>query len=283
MAGLVESVAAMSLPLPAKLELLREAAGRESRQERLLRWAANHPEIAGGDDWCRRAWWGAAAGEVVRDHLYDPERRADALRLVEAADWTALDEPRRNGGVILAAAHLGPPKVLMNLLLDRDLPLAVWTNTRDMPAWLRRQSRATLFDPLQADQRGVLLVRSAAHLRAGGVLLAAADQATGQRPVEIERLGIRWRFSRGLPALARRLGVPVILALALWRGERIHVECRRLEPPDESLADDAWQLAWLERYVEAVEPTIRQSPENLRFLRWAVDRVARPWEAAPGD
>ena len=161
MAGLVESVAALPLPLPAKLGLLREASRRARLQERLLRWAANHPEIATGDDWCRRAWWGAAAGEMVRDHLYDADRRADALGLVEAADWTFLDEARRHGGVIMAAAHLGPPKLLMNLLLDRDLPLAIWTNTRDMPAWLSRQSRATFLDPLRAHERAVLLVRSA--------------------------------------------------------------------------------------------------------------------------
>ena len=114
-------------------------------------------------------------------------------------------------------------------------------------------------------------------------MLAAADQATGERPVMVERLGIRWRFSRGLPALARRLRVPVIVALALWQGDRIRVECQRLEPPDASLADDAWQTAWLDRYLDAIEMTVRQSPENLRFLRWAADRVTRPWEETAGE
>ena len=51
------------------------------------------------------------------------------------------------------------------------------------------------------------------------------------------------------------------------------------DPVDAALADQILEVDG----VEAVEPTIRQSPENLRFLRWAVDRVARPWDAAPGD
>lgn len=280
MSDLVGPIAALPVPLGHKLLLLREKAAEGGRMERLVRWAEDHPEIATGDDWCRRAWWGAAAGEVVRDHLYDPARRAAALELIESADFMALDEARRRGGVIVVAAHLGPPKFLMNCLLERRLPLLVWTNTRDMPAWLADRG-GTFLDPLEPDERGVLLVRSALHLRRGGVLLGAADQATGARTIELERLGRRWRFSLGLPALARRLEVPAVLALALWRGERVRIECRRLEPPDAALAEPDWHRAWLESSWDAIEPIVRTEPENLRFLRWAVDRLARPWEAEP--
>lgn len=280
MVDLVGPIAALPVPLGRKLLLLREKAAEGGRMERLVRWAEQHPAIATTDDWCARAWWGAAAGEVVRDHLYDPERRAAALDLVDVADFAPLDEARRQGGVIVVAAHLGPPKFLMNCLLERRLPLLVWTNTRDMPAWLADRGGAFL-DPLEPDERGALLVRSALHLRRGGVLLGAADQATGDRTVELERLGMRWRFSLGLPALARRLDVPAVIALALWRGERVRIECRRLQPPDAALAEPDWHRAWIESSWDAVEPIVRDEPENLRFLRWAVDRLARPWEREP--
>ncbi len=282
MADSVASIAVLPLPLSWKLRLLRLAATRGSQQERLVRWAAEHPQIATDPDWCRRAWWGAAAGEIVRHHLYDPRRRAAALRLVERVDVAALEAARKQGGVIVAAAHLGPPKFLMNWLLDQQLPLLIWTNTRDMPASQAVSGAARFLDPLAAEERGVLLVKSALHLRGGGVLLGAADHATGDRLISLERLGREWRFSLGLPVLARRLGIPVVVAISRWHGQRIRVNCMPLEAPYESLSEEAWNRAWIERYWAAIEPLIARSPENLRSLRWAVERVARPWEATKG-
>lgn len=276
MVDLVGQVAALSVPLEQKLLLLRERAAEGARMPRLVRWAEDHPEIGGGDEWCRRAWWGAAAGELVRDHLYDPRRRAEALRLVESADYGPLDEARQRGGVIVVAAHLGPPKFLMNCLLERDLPLVVWTNTRDLPDWIAARGNAVFLDPLEPDQRAILIVKSALHLRKGGVLLGAADLASGDRTVVLDRLGVRWKFSLGLPALTRRLGLPVVVALAGWRGERIHVTCRVLEPPAPPFSEDEWSREWLARYWECLEPTVRHEPENLRFLRWTVARVVPP-------
>ncbi|MBM4020992.1 MAG: hypothetical protein FJ284_01895 [Planctomycetes bacterium] len=274
MADLVGPIVSLDDPLPTKLRLLRERAEEGGRDERLVRWAAEHPEIAVGADWHARAWWGAAAGEVVRAHLYDQRRREEALDLLTAADVDALDEARRRGGVIVAAAHLGPPKFLMNWLLGRRLPLLVWTNTRDLPDWLGGD--AAFADPLDTADRGVLLVKSALHLRGGGVLLGAADQPTGDRTVVFERLGMRWRFSLGLPALARTLGAPVVTALALWQGDRVRIVCGVLASPAAGLTEEGWHRAWLEAYWRSIEPVLRNEPENLRFLRWVVDRVVPP-------
>jgi hypothetical protein len=282
MAISLATVAASALPLPWKLRLLRLAAIRSAqRDERLLAWARNHPAIATGSDWCQRLWWGAAAGEVVRDCLYDPRRQAAVLQLIDKPDWSALDAAAARGGVIIAALHLGPPKVLMNLLLEARQKLLVWTNTRDLPGWLAERHPDAFLDPLLADQRAVLLVRSALHLRMGGLLLGAADKASGERTVAIERLGRTWRFSRGLPALARRLDVPVVLTMALWAGDRIRIVCRPLPPPEQGLADEAWDRAWCERTCDLVEDVVRHEPENLRFLRGVVPRIAAPWQKSP--
>ena len=282
MAISLATIAASALPLPWKLRLLRLAAVRcADHDERLATWARNHPAIATGTDWCRRLWWGAAAGEIVRDCLYDPRRQATALRLVDSPDWSVLDAAAARGGVIVAAMHLGPPKVLMNLLLEPRRSLLIWTNTRDLPGWLADRHPDAFLDPLLADQRAVLLVKSAMQLRKGGLLLGAADEVTGERTVAIERLGRTWRFSLGLPALARRLDVPVVLAMALWRGERIRVVCRPLPPPDHGLADDEWNRAWCERSCDLVEDVVRHEPENLRFLRRIVPRIAPPWQENP--
>jgi lauroyl/myristoyl acyltransferase len=268
----VASIAGLPLPLPWKLQLLRGLAGRGSRSPKLRRWAAEHPEIAAGEGWCRRAWWGVAAGRVVRRALDDPRRRPAALRLAEPADLAPLEQARREGGgVIVLAAHLGPPKFLMHWLLEQSLPLLVWTNADDLPGWLPATRPGTFLDPRPPAERGVRLVQTALHLRRGGVLLAAADLASGDRPVTIERLGLPWRFSFGLPALAKRLQVPVVSTLALWQGCRVRVRCLPLEPPDPELPEEAWRNAWLDRYWQIMEPVVRDSPENLRFLRWVVN------------
>lgn len=267
MAGIVPAIAASGLPLSWQLRLLRGLAATGWRQRRLRRWQREHPRIATGPGWCRRAWWGVAAGGVVQRHLGDPHRRQATLDLVTQPDWSELDAARRDGGVIIATAHLGPPKFLMHLLLERQMPLLVWTNAADLPAWLPAKTGATFLDPLQPDQRSVLMVKTAMHLRRGGVVLGAADMQTGGRSREFERLGRRWHLSPGLPALARRLAVPTFLVLALWRRNRVGIVCERLDVPAAGLSDEAWQDAWLDRYWSKLEERLPSSPENLRFLR----------------
>lgn len=268
MPTLTETVADLPLALPTKLRLLRALARTGYGQGRLRSWAAGRPGLVTGPDWQRRAWWGLAAGEVVREHLFDVRRRAQALALVDDDGWShEIDAARREGGVVLVAAHVGPPKLLMNVLLGRTLPLLVWTNTGDMPEWLPGSTTATLLDPLAEAERSALLVRSALHLKRGGVLLGAADHPTGARVITHRGLGLEWKVSLGLPALCRRLRTPAFLVAALWRGNRVRVEATRLPEPDASLGDDAWDERWADGYRAGVERAMRSGPENLRILR----------------
>lgn len=278
----IAAIAKLSVPLADKLVMLREAALRAGPTNPMLTgWAAAHPAIARGDDWLARAWWGAAAGEVVRDYLYDQQRRPAALELVDEVDSRALGDAIAKGrGLIVVTAHIGPPKFLMNWLLGQQLPLLVWTNTHDLPAWLATSARATLVDPRDEERKSVVLINSALHLRRQGVLLGAADMATGDRQYAIERFGFTRTFSFGLPVLARKLGVPTVAALALWRGNRIAIEFAPVAPPDASLQESEWMTRWLERSWAFVEPILLESPENLRFLRSAVRPIARPWDTA---
>lgn len=280
MADDISAIATLDNPLSDKLAMLRELSlVKGPRNAKLVRWAEHHPRIAKDPDWMARAWWGAAAGELVRSYLYDRQRRPAALELVEQVACQPLVEAQAQGrGVIVLTAHVGPPKFLMNWLLGQQIPLLVWTNTQDLPAWQSAISRATLVDPRSQDEKSVILVKSALHLRRKGVLLGAADMETGDRVVTIERLGFARTFSLGLPTLARTMGVPTVVGLALWDKNRITIRFAPLEPPDASLDDDAWNLQWLERSWGFVEPVLAESPENLRFLQQAVERIAKPWE-----
>lgn len=269
MPSLTEIVADLPLSLPAKLRGLRLLARAGLKQAGLRAWAAEHPDAVWGRDWFRRAWWGLVAGEVVREYLFDRYRRAQALALVEDGPWSEEIEAARRGGggVVLVAAHVGPPKLLMNLLLTRPLPLMVWTNTDDMPRWLPQSTAATLLDPRVERERSALLVRSALHVKGGGVLLGAPDFPTGARVITHRALGMEWTISLGLPALCRRLGVPAFLVTALWRGDRVRMETIRLDSPDAALPDDEWHRRWVAGYFAGMERAMRSGPENLRVLR----------------
>jgi hypothetical protein len=193
--------------------------------------------------------------------------RSAALELLDPTDWSEFDKARASGGVIVATAHLGPPKFLMHIMLERRMPLLVWTNTADLPEWLSHSPNATFLDPLPPAERAVLLVKSAMHLRQGEVLLGAADMNTGGRSQELNRFDYCWHLSPGLPALARRLAVPTFIMLALWQGNRIKIMCQRIEISEKDLTDEQWRQAWLDRYWSELEKIISSSPENLRFLR----------------
>lgn len=266
--------------LEERLQYLRKQARVEGQQEALIRWAKQHPEIATGDHWCERAWWGVTAGELVRKHLYDPASHYEALCLLGRADWSLAEQALCDGGLIIATAHLGPPQFLMNVLVDKSWPLLCWTDNRSMPAWFSAGREAVFLNPVITSQRNMLMVKSALHLRQSGVVLGAADLGTGQQVVMLKRLGRTWRFSLGLPALARKMNIPVVTCLALWSGNNVELSCRRLDAPDHDLPEAVWYETWIERYWEIMEPVIRSSPENLRFIRSVLSQKQQPTEDA---
>ncbi len=260
-------------------ELPPEAASAHSR---LRAWGRNQLSVPEGelDTWCERAWWGLAAGDMMRASLHNEALRARALALVDPPDLGAIEEARRHGGLIVALAHLGPPKTAMHYFMDRGWPLMVWAHygPGNMPQWMKQRPDTVFCEPFDQAERPAILVRSALHLRNGGVLMGAADAASGERFVDVHKFGANWRFSLGLPALVRRLHVPVFLALALWRGKRIKMSINRLEPPDDGLDEESWCRDWIMRYSNALDTVITTSPENLRFLRFIFD--AKEYAAA---
>lgn len=261
------AIANSGLPLPYQLKLLRLLAKIYWRRSAIDTWAKSHPQINLASNWGPRAWWGVAAGGLVRKYLDNPLKRKTAIALLEPVDWSEIDNAIAAGGVIIATAHLGPPKFLMHALLAKELPLLVWTNKFDLPSWIEQSHNAKFLNPLISDERSLLMIKSAIHLRQGGVLLGAADVNTGNRIFEILKFDQKWQLSPGLPALARLLSVPTFLVLALWQGNKIKIQFQKLDFSGQNLNSEQWQDEWLHLYWNELEKIISTSPENLRFLR----------------
>lgn len=246
---------------------MRDRAFTQPPHPRL--WARSRQFCPGGRterrEWCARSWWGIAAGELVRRYLYDPDARDEAMRLLVAPDWSGVDQALEEQGVILAAAHIGPPKYAMNVILDRFPEPAIVTNTGDMPVWMTE--RAGIFlDPRDPETRSQVLLKGAMQLRKGGVFYAAVDGKRAEDKLTIERFGRTWQFSPGVPALARMLNVKSFVLLALWEGNRIVLQSFPIQAPDPSLPAEEYQREWIMAYWDVISPVFETSPENLRFL-----------------
>ncbi len=250
-----------------------ESISRKLPPDPALRaWGERHLELAkpGLDDWCARAWWGMAAGELMARSLENPSRRDDALSLVDVSSFDEVEMARHAGGVILAAAHLGPRKTAMHGVLEESWPLMVWTHyaPQAMPAWMKDLPHVRFLDPMDLSTANFILGRSALHLRNGGILFGAPDVGSGARRITRRKFGADWQFSLGLPALARRLETPVFFTTALWKDRRVLLTATGLEAPPRGLSEDEWFQAWVDDYSARTDSVIASSPENLRFLRW---------------
>jgi hypothetical protein len=259
--------------LHSKLAWLRKVAADRPADERLADWASRHLSLSGPAlvPWCARAWWGVAAGELLRVYLYDRDLCGEALGLLKDADWSLVDNALNRGGAILSAAHLGPPKFLMNAVISRyDRPLII-TNTDDMPPWLPEVS-GPLLNPQHRSDRATIMVKAALHLRAGGLLFGAPDGGAGHTRISVESYNRTWHFSVGIPAMARLLRCPAFTILAVWEGTSLKLRVVPITTPETALSPEAWHHAWIMDYWNTISPIIRSSPENLRFL----SRMFRP-------
>jgi hypothetical protein len=259
--------AAAPQSLRTKLVWLREFSKQHAAEPRLQNWCLRHLPIAPDqvESWCARAWWGIAAGELTRVYLYDQQKCSEALDLLGGPDWSSVDTALDHSGVILATAHIGPPKFLMNALIERSAQTMILTNTQDMPDWLTLVA-GNLLDPTRPSDRSMVMMKAAMHLRSGGLLFAAPDGGFSADHVNLKAFKRLWRFSTGIPMLARRLNVPCFSAWTLWQGNDLALQILPINPPSRDLSDNDWNRAWIADHWSDVAKVIATSPENLRFL-----------------
>jgi lauroyl/myristoyl acyltransferase len=254
---------------------LREIAHVTPVHPRAEKWGRKHLSLDGTEleSWCRRVWWAAAAGELLRTYLYDPSRKNEVFDLVKTNEWPTVEAAHAKGGVILAAAHIGPPRLGMCMTVDRvNMPL-IYSNSKETPQWLLDGGH--YFQHKSSAQKTEAMVKAALHLRKGGLMFAAPDSGQSKDQIYIEAYNKRWSFAPGIAALARMMKVPSLATLALWEGETIELRVKRLEMPCATLAPIEWHCVWVTNYWNTIKPIVASSPENLRFL---TNKIAKDLE-----
>jgi lauroyl/myristoyl acyltransferase len=95
----------------------------------------------------------------------------------------------------------------------------------------------------------------------------AGDGLQGESGTEVELLGRRVVFQRGLAVLAQQACVPVLPVVARWRGRRIEVRLHEpLRATSSEQGDGLVRAAarWLDEYLRSAPEELR--PDRIRLL-----------------
>lgn len=163
-------------------------------------------------------------------------RGIDPLRtLVSASEsFQSVRGPR-----ILATFHVGAVHAFGPALERLQSPVLAF---RDGPIFTPRGALEIQTTKGDEQLRAAALHRALQHLRDGGIVFLAFDDARGDG-VEAQCLGRRLRIAGGAFALARWTSAPIQIAAARWIGHRVAIDLGQpLTTPSEA-------AGWLERYL----------------------------------
>ena len=205
-------------------------------------------------------------------------------RWIHPSGFESLHERRAQGQpALLMFSHIGPSMAVPAGLLKEQLPALV----------LRTQEMAIPFPaPLEAlvlrghDPAMALtgLKRAMGRLRERGFVLIAGDGAQGAAAVELPFLEGRFPFQRGLAALHRLTGAPIVPITAHWRAGTPPIEVTvhpPLDLPAPGADPGAYEVEVLRVVAHWLDHHHRQHPEQMRvpFYRrhWTPSTaIARP-------
>jgi hypothetical protein len=207
-------------------------------------------------DFCRRAWWGTNAADVLRARLgFRPD---EAAAVCDPPDFGPIERAAQAGrGVILAATHVGPMH-LGALLVFRRFPDTLFL--RRHPWRIPGAPRVLLVEP--PSQRRLVLATALAHLRRGGLVHVAPDGRSVERTIDVPLCGGALPLGRGVATLARLSGARAVPVGVGWAGERVRALVgEELALPAAAPLD--WERAWLTAYTAYLDRWSRLCPENL--------------------
>ena len=124
------------------------------------------------------------------------------------------------------------------------------------------------FIPSRGARQSAIALKSAHdRLRKGGIVAIAADGEDGQLGLRAPFLGRSIRVSRGLAALARLTGAPIIPILTTWGEEDWTADLRIFDAltPMEAKEPVAWDRETIRQVVGRFEQIVRATPGQFRM------------------
>ncbi|TVP75615.1 MAG: hypothetical protein EA352_07910 [Gemmatimonadales bacterium] len=259
--------------------------------------------------WIRRtasAHYRHLAREAISLLLLPRRDRDELLERTRVTGLEALEEAcREAGGALLLTGHLGNWEMGGAAVAIRGVPLDVVARRQSNPLFddrLNRTRRRLGMEVLFREEATRPLLKG---LRSGRAAALVADQNQREGGIFVDFFGVPASTTRGPAVMARRTGVPVFVAICLREPgarARYHLDIRPLPlpdvgtgegtagesagvgaGPDRKADEEAFDAAFLRRYMAALEEAIRLDPPQYFWghRRWKTRPPGEGGEPGP--
>lgn len=261
-------LAMLSMPLAGKRlrearRRLREVMGPEVPEAQIKRWA-------------RQSWRNLCfnAVEVARAGQRPP---GEVTRQIDCPDLNKLlDLQQREGGYVLAVAHMGNWELAGFAVRQFGLPIFVLARAQSNPLVTRYLDRIRERFGVEAMERGRSLGSVVKRIKAGGVFTMLPDirAKTRDAALLVPYLGREAYLTGGMGLFARLAGKPVVTVIVRREGWSRHVwEVQEPVYPDETIDRDEDILRMTTEVMGRFERAVREHPDQYFWYnkRWVLD------------
>ena len=210
-------------------------------------------------EWSSRVLWGRNAALLLRKWgLYGgAERRQEIFDLLDPIDDTPIKDALSLGrGAILVGTHMGPMYAVFLTLEEMGLPFAF--------IGAGGTAAATKASEILLSEHGNLgsVKEMFRHLKNGGLLAFGNDALNSNSVHNMKLAGYDCRVSRLATRLSRNQSIPCIWYHAVWNGERIQIEFKKLPQPELGESTSEWEARWYETYKGFLTAYMSTAAEN---------------------
>lgn len=219
-------------------------------------------------------------GQALLECFLLPVHRCRFSSYVKYRNETLYRETVREGkGAILLSAHMGNWEYVGSLCRFAGPVHGLFRQQKKLQSTILKLRECTGMKPLDVKQSLKEAVRA---LRKGHVCGIVGDQF---RESEHSFFGYPTHFPSGAYRLAVQTQCPIILALCIRKGHDLVVEVLEVLRPDPSLPREEAISDLQKKYIQWLESTILQYPEQYLWMRdfWDLYRIHSGKDIKPVD